>query len=251
MTDSFYLYLPSNSLIDDLKRNTPATYRTILSRPLYVQGGKWEAALVEIQYLNAFDSVRESHNKIYYKDGQFWDFARIQSGSYTNVDQLTKQINETEPFKSKNISFVFSSITQKITIKYPDGLENYSMYLTGDLADICGFESDFIITQTSEAKYHANIHAGKYSIFVYSDLITNSFVGNSESPLARVIPILGTPGEYVRQQFTNLQYIPLSRDTFESVAVELRHDDGELLKASRGKTVCVFHLRIKQPFIGI
>lgn len=251
MSDSFYIYLPSNSLIDDLKLNTPSCYTTILSKPLNFQGSKWEAALVEIQYLNAFDTVREEKNKIYYKEGQFWDYVKIQSGSYSSVGDLTSEINKTEPFKSKNVSFDFSTITQKITVTYPSGLQDFSLYLSGDLADICGFESTFVITQTSEAKYHANIHAGKYSIFVYTDLITNSFVGNSESPLSRIVPILGTPGEYTRQQFNNLQYIPLSRDTFESVQIELRHDNGQLLQVSRGKTICVFHLRRKLPFIGI
>src|SRR5450631_2646033 len=55
---SFYVTLPSDSSLDQFPQNTASSFTTKLKHPLILKG-RWEVALVELQYLNSIFTVLE------------------------------------------------------------------------------------------------------------------------------------------------------------------------------------------------
>lgn len=95
-----------------------------------------------------------------------------------------------------------------------------------------------------QASKRGDVRITNYNMFVYSNLIRESLVGDKEVKLLRTIPIKEQfNGQNVSISFPKLRYHPLSSGYFEYIEIYLSDDVGEILKFKSGKVITVLHLR--------
>src|SRR5277367_370711 len=84
-------------------------------------------------------------------------------------------------------------------------------------------------------------------IYVYTDLIHPNFIGNSFSPLIRIVQPKQGHLDAETVEFSIRQYYPLRSNILTDIEVELRTDTGRLtpFTSGRNRVVCVFHVRKK------
>ena len=85
------------------------------------------------------------------------------------------------------------------------------------------------------------------ALYVYCDCIDYQFVGDTFAPLFRVVAVTNDLkyGDYVNVIFDAPHYIPVSRNSINTIEVDLRSDIGEPIKFNNGKTLVKLHFRPK------
>ena len=109
---------------------------------------------------------------------------------------------------------------------------------------ILGFGGKYleIITKTTESPHVADF-AAMSTIYVYCNIVQPQIVEDTNAQLLKSIPIEGTFGDIITKTFTNIQYVPIQRRSFEDVEVLLRSDTGDPVPFERGKVVTTLHFR--------
>lgn len=89
------------------------------------------------------------------------------------------------------------------------------------------------------------IAAGYHSLFVYSDIVKPSFVGDSYTQLLRLvqIPTDCKFGEQVLITYPNTYYVPLMTHDFETIEIHIKDDTGESIPFEFGRSIVVLHFR--------
>lgn len=83
-----------------------------------------------------------------------------------------------------------------------------------------------------------------YNIFIYSNLVRETLVGNVMVPILRAVPVdKEMDGKYVGLSFDRLHYRPIAGNFFEYIDIKLTNDMGENLKFTWGKVVVTISLR--------
>lgn len=82
------------------------------------------------------------------------------------------------------------------------------------------------------------------NIYVYSDLVSETFVGNQYVPLLRTVPVnKENQDKYVTVSFQALRYLPLSRNFIEQIEIKLADEYGQNIRFEWGKVAITLHLR--------
>lgn len=83
-----------------------------------------------------------------------------------------------------------------------------------------------------------------YNIFVYSNLVGHTLVGNAMVPLLRAIPIdHDKDGKYIGISFQNDEYRPLAESFFAYIDIKITDDNGQELEFLSGKVVVTLRIR--------
>ena len=64
-----------------------------------------------------------------------------------------------------------------------------------------------------------------------------------DTQLLKSILVTGTFGDIITKTFTNIQYVPIQRKSFEDVEILLSSDTGDPVPFERGKVVTTLHFR--------
>lgn len=81
-------------------------------------------------------------------------------------------------------------------------------------------------------------------LFVYCDLTEPHVVGNSVSPLLRVVPLENASyGSNIVKTFVSPHYYPLLRTTFRTIELDIRNGLGEIVPFESGTLICSLHLK--------
>ena len=86
-------------------------------------------------------------------------------------------------------------------------------------------------------------------MYVYSDIIDFQYVGDSFAPLLRVVGVdeyVGKHGEYIDQIFTTPHYIPVCRNSIDTIEIDIKDDTGDSIKFEAGKVLVKLHFRPKR-----
>ena len=89
---------------------------------------------------------------------------------------------------------------------------------------------------------------GITSIFVYCDIVQPQIVGDTSVPLLRTIPVGEKSGALITKTFTNIQYVPVQKKSFEDVEILLRSDTGDAVPFERGKVIATLYFRKRSYF---
>ena len=83
----------------------------------------------------------------------------------------------------------------------------------------------------------SDIKAGLNSIYIYTDIVEHSFVGDAYAQLLRVIPVKETKnwGEVNHHYFDKPHLIPLQSKNFDTIEVDLKDDTGVTIPFEIGK----------------
>lgn len=82
------------------------------------------------------------------------------------------------------------------------------------------------------------------NIYVYSDIVAETYVGNQFVPLLRTVPIrIENRGKYVTEFFDKPRYLPLARSYIEQIEMRLCDEYGENVRFEWGHVVITLHFR--------
>ena len=119
------------------------------------------------------------------------------------------------------------------------------------LSDILSIEaSDYSIEEgvkTYKSKNSVDLNRGNRHMYVYCSLIQDSIVGDSRVPLLRSFPLSGRKAGSVNESFSRIYYVPLKKQTFDNIEIELRNEVGQLIQFQYGHSNCVLHFRRATP----
>lgn len=83
-------------------------------------------------------------------------------------------------------------------------------------------------------------------IYVYCDLVEPQIIGDTLAPIIRMVNTdfnKYTFGENVSKSFTSLQYVPLMKQSFSTVEIDLRDNTGALIPFLGGHSAVTLHFR--------
>ena len=256
-TESFTLFLPSNSSKSYYPENRTSSFKTRLIDPIRLDpSSAWEVALTEIQYPVSWINVRSDNNKVEMyvvkgdtEHGQTYFMSEffVTPGAYMNVQQLNAEMQRgrdawVDTYPQSRFSITMNEETRKTTLT----CKNMKFVFVGkDVADVLGFEHD------ADTGWEDRIESTKVALFLqdfsamycYSDIVEFQYVGDTRAQLLRIVPVTGRTGQVVYHHFDSPIYVKVSRTVIQSIETEIRQDTGSLVQFSYGKVVLVLHFR--------
>ena len=105
-----------------------------------------------------------------------------------------------------------------------------------------------IIEGVKKGDFHTTTSAGLNTLYVYTDIIKEQFVGGTRAPLLRIINLTREINnhEYTSKTFDRLYFAPLKSSHFDSINIRIYDDTGTLINFEYGKVVVVLEFR-KSP----
>jgi hypothetical protein len=85
----------------------------------------------------------------------------------------------------------------------------------------------------------ADLNAGLQSLFIYSNIVDHSLVGNELAQLLRIVenPSNKKYGDVVTIEYQKPHFIPLQSNSFDSIELESRDDTSQLIKFNFGRVI--------------
>ena len=154
---------------------------------------------------------------------------------------MNRKIQEREKYEKTPIKLHVNTITQRISLSLPNQ-NSLLVIFSADLCHVFGCE---------EAVYGMGVfmsgggpHFPKFpydivrihTLMIYSDIVEYNIVGDTKAALLRCIPFISkvkngdiiSTGQYMNyQNFPNLQFKKILKNSFHSIKLELRDSYGE------------------------
>ena len=250
--DDFYIVIPSNiSSIDD-EPNKISHFRCHLPRSLTLDKALWRVALIEIDYHYTWNNISGDVACLDIKTVNLTTKTLLSNGLYTTPKQLVDAINETlQSYEMRSKLTISNGGRCKFDIAY---LERIQLHPT--MSGILGFEettfkSFFAPTEQEpephriySAKYPADTNASFYSIYVYSNIIEDTLVGNTYVPLLQTVPIkTGRRGKLIHHEYLLPQYLKLQTGTLSSIEIKLCDESGNPVRFEKGHVIAKLHFK--------
>lgn len=246
----FYATLPSTSSTRYFPNNKLSSYTTRLHTPLRLTGD-WEVALVEVSYPRTWYNVSGNTCKIFYKGRRdtAMQTTMIPPGYYDNVEDILHEVRSVIPEDVKRgITMYVKTQSRKCVITCSNGSQ---IQFNETLARMLGFEESEKIFKDSYGTFPVDVHRGFYTFYVYSDIVSSQYVGDTLAPLLRTVEVDHTAvGGMVCRTYNSPHYVPVKLRDIETIRVDLRLDSGELLPFESGQVICKVHFRVKRsPYL--
>lgn len=265
MKDSFYLTLPSNSSFDVFPNNTTACYVTQLPQRISLLGD-WEISVVEFHYPRTLLNINSTNNIIYFGGKKEYSFKRKIPIGYYSLRDLVSTINTIDEFKkftrlsvsnNKVMSTPLDDTSEETDVnllKETPNLKNESysnvineITLQPNLALLLGFDVDVNLLSNHVAPRSGNVNLGVANqIYLYCDIAEGQYVGDSVSPLLRIIHVDKSNYSFGSQMvslFDSPHYVNLIKNEFETVEIDLRIDSGLPVPFLFGNSTVKLHFR--------
>jgi hypothetical protein len=206
----------------------------------------------------------------------------VTPGNYTDIDDLISAIyegfahikrwddvsaGENTRFSLRDVVSIYvNKATQRLTFQFKENrFKCYHLRLTFPhpaLRELFGLGDTSVVRLGSpnlhlraEDRPHnppsftvdrpVNLHRGVYNLYIYSDIVGNSVVGNRNVPLLHLVPVQGKQGEYVSLAVENKIYRPVVGREIRTVWIKVADFEGDRVKFNHGsgEFVAVLHFR--------
>ena len=167
-----------------------------------------------------------------------------------SVDKEYPALNEF----SKNFKFEYDSFTNRITFDFGD----YETIILSNKEENFG-----IFGMTASKKYH---HRDDYpmwdyelkgktilplrpslrifkSIFVYTDIIKDQIVGDTQVPLLGALPVIEKPGNQLYWAFQHPLYVPITKNFIDTIEIKMTDETGKTIMFKDGLAIVRLHIR--------
>ncbi|KAK2726905.1 hypothetical protein QYM36_007675 [Artemia franciscana] len=241
------------------KHNAPYKFLLVIidvfSRRLFVKPLKrsgWKMALVSLHLTNSFDSLRQDQDyffKLFRFVGDSKDPSKRlgtkitlpKNKQYNTIPEIIKDMNNLVYTGKDSVNFHYNKLYDRVYIL---GLKvGESCYLSDGLREVLGYKEN-IIEPEPDNNFHQTygiegpLVPGLYyqwnSIFVYTDIVQRSRIGNTSSPILRILPRKTTNEEVISYSFQPLIYLDMSRQNIEIVHFSLRTEKNNIIPFNRG-----------------
>ncbi|GFY42398.1 uncharacterized protein TNIN_238661 [Trichonephila inaurata madagascariensis] len=184
---------------------------------------------------NSFGGVEALHRslkgKYSKKDVKPW---LSQKDAYTLHKPVRHKFQRNQVFlalpKNNNrFTTNYNKATKRLKI---NSVQGSSLHLE-NLGVVLGFERNAIITGNMKSEFVADAWSNFSVFYVYSDPISPQIVGDTQTPLLRIVRTKGQDGETISQYYDRPQYLPLVRHSFQTIQAELRFNSGDFVPFER------------------
>jgi len=139
----------------------------------------------------------------------------------------------------------YNEIKKKVFVTISPGL---SLTFSDTLCTICGIRVNPLTNGSNVVKVipgatTSDINGGIHNLYVYCDILENVPVGDTESPLLRVVDTSGRSGESIHHTFEQPRYVPIQKKRFDSIEIDIKDDVGQPIAFETGKLFVVLHFR--------
>ncbi|MCP4652806.1 MAG: hypothetical protein GY858_05425 [Candidatus Omnitrophica bacterium] len=250
MNGSFYFFLPS-SVPSGAIANTQSHFITSLQAPVHLDS-EHECGLNTFIY-------PANLNNIYDGRLSFWSYtfgidmiSDLASGFYKTIDDLIQEINKALGPDKEFYKFSHDKFTHKVMVELISGDNKTIPYLemNENVSVLTGFplRSEKIGFVVGDRAY--DLSGGISAIYIYSDIIAHSYIGNSSSPILAIVPYnfekYGTVQSYSPKK---IMYFPVKDISIQEITIELRTKTGQFLPFPGGgsETILILNMRKKPP----
>lgn len=241
---SFFMSLPSDSSRRYFPDNKVSHFITQLPIPISLRG-EWEVGLAEIIYPHTWYNVHQGQNLFGFDTGDGQLIGRhVPPACYESIPDLLKAMTLAE--HENKIEFSYNKVTKRVTIKTE---ENARVILNEGIGDLLGFDSVKIggsAENSVQSPYIADPNALFSVMYVYSDIVEPQIVGDIQAPLLRIVKVKGNDGEVISSHYDRPHYMPVIRNNFQTIEIEIRLNSGSLVPFERGKVIVILHFRMRQ-----
>lgn len=246
---SFYITLPSDSSLNYFPDNTLSKFRAYL--PEIVQlNGPYEVGLAEISYPRTWNNIKKEQvvqvwtDKIMTEDLRKQKIAIIPKANFSLIEDLMELLK----FEGKILEFVYHRLMKRVSIRLK---KDFFCKIPSDIAIMLGFtlkREDIEIKHSMLAPYTVDVDAGLHSLFVYSDIVENTIVGDRNVPLLRIISVKGKDGETTDAIFSQPHYLPVAGSNIQIIEINIMDDLGNPVQFERGKVHATLHFRPRREW---
>ena len=95
------------------------------------------------------------------------------------------------------------------------------------------------------AEKPCELSGGYHSLFVYSDIVSPSFVGDSYTQLLRLVEIPSNYkfGDQIKITYPNTYYVPVLVKEFDTIEIDIKDDTGVNIPFQFGRSIIILHFR--------
>lgn len=144
---------------------------------------------------------------------------------------LSKQMSNFIGFEKQRKFTYFPNADLDINALTPSRLLYFSHYMTP-------YHSFF----ANKKSYFTNLD----NMFIYTDIVKYTFVGNSYVPLLRTIPAIKNDHNLIHTTFLRPYYIDLNTTNLSFIHIEIRNSQGDYIKFLKGNVVLTLHFKKKE-----
>lgn len=276
--DGFYVTLPCNASLSVYPENRISCYTTRLARTINLKG-EWQVGLIEFEFPITWYTFSEqdcrfilNNGETKVSDGLRYDnygegkeidtlintnqnisneLYMLKYGYYDDILFLIREINANMP---PQVKLGYDHVKNKVFLKAPPKM---SLTFFGKLAVILGLKPGVSIesanhtrenhstgtTPVTYAPYQADINAGFYSLFIYSDIIEYQSVGDYYVPLLRCVHIAGEKHKVVSVRYDKPHYAAVNKTSINEITIQVKDDQNQEVNFSYGKVCAKLHFR--------
>ncbi|KAK2701417.1 hypothetical protein QYM36_019926 [Artemia franciscana] len=247
VTESDGSFASVNSTVLESPSQSP-----IKSRQRFKTGSGWKMALVSLHLTNSFDSLRQDQDyffKLFRFVGDSKDPSKRlgtkitlpKNKRYNTIPEIIKDMNNLVYTGKDSVNFHYNKLYDRVYIL---GLKvGESCYLSDGLREVFRYKEN-IIEPEPDNNFHQTygiegpLVPGLYyqwnSIFVYTDIVQRSRIGNTSAPILRILPRKTTNEEVISYSFQPLIYLDISRQNIEIVHFSFRTEKNNIIPINRG-----------------
>lgn len=275
MDQEFYIILPSNTLSDAFPKNKTSHYSIGLPTHLELGTFQWEVSLVSISYPHTWYNVEvsDAYIDLYIESRKIR--RRFAPGYYNSGQEIVDRLNTViERFSSNYTTrFSYDQQSNKVTVTIGD---DERVKLPKGLSALLGFHiRDFNFNNLFESTIRASnpdnplrdpneprpplpprqltadngvdLSLKTHNIFVYTNIIKDTLVGNVYMPLLRTVSTRDeNRGTYVSMNYIDRHYLPLSSNYIKQITIDIRDDQADNVRFQSGKVTVKLHFRVKK-----
>lgn len=253
----FHVTLPSDSSLSYFPNNTVAHFTTKLSERIRLDGD-YEVGLAEIIYPHSWynlDNLTRQYWVGVKSEGRDIKYHYVKSGFYADgsvfASELTKQCAKAfSDIADIALKFSYNPITNKFSVETKGS--NNLLFMSGGLQKLMGIVigTSPVGNQVVIATDVFELNRGLNLIYVYCDIASYAYVGDTKSPLLRVCNVSGKHGEVVRTIYTHPHYVPVGRKEFDSIEININTELGKPVPFLFGKSVVTLHFRRRHSLLA-
>ena len=274
MENNFIINLPSDTFSEIHQENTISHYKTDFKIP-FVLSNNYQCGLVEIIYPSSVRNIPTDINIYlrynYKKVNQNVAISKftIKSGNYVTVDELFFEIETnmrsiTSEFIEEYFKKLHPEAEYTITLPIIELKKNFiklengkviikdklinkigevELYWTFDdtLHYILGYQESDLKKPEGTAKYPVDIYGSNHALYVYTNIIKESFVGNQKSQILRIIPLeknINNDQVIMKSKsFNPILFFPLRMHSFDMIEIEIRDATGRYIVFESGRVI--------------
>ena len=240
-----FITLPSNASKKIFPDNTQGDFTVKLSNSIDLS--KYDAALADIQYPNTWLTLKDACMQIG-KDATVRT-ARFLDARFSTMDELIEAVNHLlhNYHVQPQVKLHYDKFTMHTTLVIKAA--NCTLKFDKQLSSILGFTEDkTLIVGINQSDRPSDLDNGMTALYVYSDVVQNQMVGDTLSPLLRIVPLTGERNfsNSKDKEFTKLRYLPTVSSNTDTIHIVIRRDNGETIPFTTGKVIVTLALRLKR-----